>query len=101
MTVRGMDKPVPGRYAWSGEQTLTLHYQAADVRKAYQEAAKAYREKVKKDVDAKKLYAHAAPSLMASARDELPAEETFQVSIAEQPRLLILVNESGSSQQFE
>jgi hypothetical protein len=101
MIVRGMDKPVPGRYTWSGERTLSLQYQAADVRKAYQEAARAYRDQVKKNVEARKLYERAAPSLMAAARDELPTEEKFQVSIAEQPRLLILINQDGSSLQFE
>ncbi len=56
---------------------------------------------MKKDVENKKLYDKAAPSLLASVREELPAEERFQVSITEKPRTLILVKDGGASLQFE
>jgi hypothetical protein len=101
MTVRGLEQPVPGRYTWSGERTLDLQYQVAEVQKAYQAAAKAYKDQVKERIQTKKLPDKAGPSLLADARDELPAGEKFRVSLTEQPRLLIFVNESGQSQTFE
>jgi hypothetical protein len=95
MTIRGMKQPIPGRYSWSAEHTLALEYQLADVKQAYQEAAKAYREEVSKIKDPKMV-----TSLLAIARDELPAEEKFQVGISERPRLLILTNGQGPSLTF-
>jgi hypothetical protein len=95
MTIRGMKKPVPGRYKWSAEHTLALEYQLADVKQAYQEAVKTYREAVSKITDARMVM-----SLLAIVRDELPAEEQYQVGLSERPRLLILNNGQGPPLNF-
>jgi hypothetical protein len=101
-TVRGMDKPVPGRYAWDGERTLKLEYQAADdVRQAYAAAVKAYRQEVADRIQAGKLSDRAGPSILSAVSDELPAKEPFRVGISERPWLLILGSENGASQTFE
>lgn len=100
MTVRGMEQPVRGRYTW-GERTLDLEYQAADVQQAYKAAAKAYKEDLAQRIKDGKLYDRAGASMSAAVRDELPTKETLQVGLSEQPRLLILTNESAVSQTFE
>ena len=51
-------------------------------------------------VKAKKLYDKAGLSIAATVREEVPAKETLQVAISEEPRLLILTSEGGSSQTF-
>lgn len=101
MTVQGMKQPVAGRYTWSGERTLDLEYQAADVQQAYQAAAKAYKDDLKEQAKKGKLYDRAVTSMSAAVRDQLPAGEKFQVALPEGERLLILVNESGATQNFE
>ncbi len=102
MTVKGMKEPVTGRYAWNGERTLEVKYKTeADVQKAFQEAAKAYKDGVKGRIKAGELSDRAGPSILGAVPDELPGEESFQASFAEKPRLLILVRESGQSQTFE
>jgi hypothetical protein len=102
MTVLGREQPLPAHYTWSGERTLDLEFpEQAEVRQAYQAAAKAYKDQVQEKVKAKQLPDRAAPSMLAAVRDELPAQETVRVAISEQPRLLILTSESGASQTFE
>jgi hypothetical protein len=102
MTLRGMRRPVPGRYTWSGERDLDLEYQGAEgVRQAYQEAAKAYKDQVRDRIKSGELPDRAGPSILGTVRDELPAKETLRVSLSEQPRLLILGGEGGASQTFE
>jgi hypothetical protein len=103
MSVKGMEKPIPGRYAWRGERTLDLEYQlSADVQKAYQAAVKAYKDDVKESIQSKKIPDKAGPGMLSAARDELPAKETLRASISEKPRLLILVDEkSGLTMTFE
>jgi hypothetical protein len=102
MTLQGMGRPVQGRYAWSGERTLDLEYQAApDVQQAYQAAARAYKDQLTDSIKAGKLYDRAGESMSAAVPDELPAKETVQVGLSEQPRLLILINASAVSQTFE
>jgi hypothetical protein len=101
MTIRGMKEPVPGTWSWSGERTLDVKYKVADIRKDYEAAVKAYKSRVNQRVKSGELTNLALPSLMAGARDELPAEEKFVVSIVEKPRWLMLNNEKGGVQQFE
>jgi hypothetical protein len=106
MIVKGMKEPVPGRYAWNGERTLEVTFKTeADVQKAFQEAAKAYKEGVKTRIKEGKLTDRAEKSILGAVPDELPAEESFQASFAEKPRLLILVNAGkfspGTSHTFE
>jgi hypothetical protein len=102
MTVRGMNKPVTGTYAWNGDRALDLKYRAeGDVAKAYATTAKVYKEEVKDLVKSGKLPDRAAPSILATVRDELPAEETLKVGLSEQPRLLFLTQENQAAQTFE
>lgn len=102
MTVKGMKEPVAGRYAWSGDRTLEVKYKTeADIQKAFQEAAKAYKDDVKARIKSGQLSDRAGPSILGTVPDDLPPEVTFKASFSEKPRLLILVNESGASQTFE
>jgi hypothetical protein len=102
LTVLGREQPLTGHYTWSGERTLDLEYpEAGDVRQAYKEAAKAYKDQVNQRIKDKKLSDRAGPAILAAIRDELPARETVRVAISDQPRLLILTGEGGASQTFE
>jgi hypothetical protein len=101
MTLVGREQPLAGRYTWSGERTLDLVYPDADVRQAYQAAAKAYKEQLHQRVKDKKLPDRAEASMMAAIPDELPERETVRVGISEQPRLLILNRDNGGTQTFE
>jgi hypothetical protein len=101
LTLLGKEQPLAGRYTWSGERTLDLLYPDADARQAYQAAAKAYKEQLHDKVKNKKLPDRAETSMLAAVRDELPERETVRVGISEQPPLLILTSESGTSQTFE
>jgi hypothetical protein len=103
MTIRRMEQPVLGRYAWNGERTLGLEYQLSpDVQQAYKDAAKALREDVTERIRTGKLLDRAGPSILGTVRDEWPASETIQVSLAEKPRLLMIGAEGGgASQTFE
>jgi hypothetical protein len=95
MTVWHMDRPVAGRYAWSGERDLDLDYQVTpEVRQAYEAAVKAYKEKVND------LPGLARPSMLRLVRDELPARETVRVGISETRPELILTPDNGMSQNF-
>jgi hypothetical protein len=102
VTVRGMDKPVPGRFTWSGDRDLKLTYEGGeDVKKAYQAAAKAFKDEVQDRVKKGTLPDRAVPSILGSVRDELPAEETFRVGLSEQPRFLFLTDPAGAPQRFD
>jgi hypothetical protein len=102
VTIRGMEQPVVGRYAWNGERTLGLEYEVtADVQQAYEAAAKAYKDDVADRIKAGKLPDRAGPSMLAAVRDKWPAGETFQVAISEKPRLLMLTREGEGTQTFE
>jgi hypothetical protein len=102
MVVKGMEQPVPGRYAWSSDRTLEMKFKSEeDVQKAYRAAAKAYKDGVKARIKSGELSDRAGPSILGTVPDELPPEEKLQTSIAEQPRLLILVKADGASQTFE
>ncbi len=98
MNVRGMGRPVPGRFTWVGDRDLTVKYEGADeARKAYRAAAKAYKDEVQERVRKGELPGVVAPSV----RDELPAEETFRVGIAEPAHFLVLTAPGGNVQRFE
>lgn len=103
MSVKGMKKPISGRYAWSGDRALDLEYELPeDVQKGYRAAAKAYKDNVKEGMETKKISDKAGPGMLAATRDELPAKETLRASISEKPRLLILVEEAnGQTMTFE
>lgn len=103
MSVKGMDKPITGRYAWSGERALDLEYQVPDdVQKAYQAAVKVYKDDVKERVESKKISDRAGPAMLSAVRDEWPAKETVRASISEKDHFLILVDEkSGLTMTFE
>jgi len=101
-TIRGMDKPAAGRYTWDGDRTLNLEYETADdVRQAYAAAVEAYHKEVTDRIKAGKLPDRAGPSILSAVPEELPVKEIFRVGISDQPRLLILSNESAGSQTFE
>jgi hypothetical protein len=102
MKVAGMDKPVPGRFTWSGDRDLTLKYDAnEDVKKAYAAAAKVFKDQMQERVEKKELPDRALPSILSSVHDELPAEETFRVALSEQPRFLTLSTPRGASLRFD
>jgi hypothetical protein len=102
IAVRGMGQPVPARYTWSGERTLSLEYQAAaDVQQAYKAAAKAYKAEVTDRIQTGKLSDRAGPSILGTVQDELPADESVLVGISDQPRLLIIGRENGASLTLE
>jgi hypothetical protein len=102
VTIRGMEKPIEGRYAWNGERTLGLEYQTtAEVQQAYEAAAKAYKENVEAQIKSGKLLDRAGPSMLSGVPDKWPTAETIQVAISETPRLLILTKEGEGSQTFE
>jgi hypothetical protein len=102
MTVRGMDKPVPGKFTWRGDRDLALKFEAGeDVKKAYAAAAKAYKDEVRERVKKGTLPDRALASILGTVRDELPAEEKYRVGLTEQPRLLVLTDPDGTSQRLE
>jgi hypothetical protein len=102
VTIRGMEQPVAGRYAWNGERTLGLEYQAGeDVQQAYEAAAKAYKDEVNGRVKAGKLPERALPSILGAVRDKWPNSETLQVALSDKPPTLMLNDEHGTSQTFE
>ncbi len=102
MNVRGMDKPVPGRFTWGGDHDLNLKYEGGDdVKKAYQAAAKAYKDEVQERIKKGTLPERAGPSILGAIRDELPAEETFRVGLPESGRTLVLTDPGGAVQKFE
>jgi hypothetical protein len=101
VTIRGMEQPLVGRYAWTGDRSLQLEFQASpEGRQAYKAAAKGYKDQVKARIQAGDLYERAGPSMLGDVADELPAMQTFQVALSEQPPLLILNNDSGGTQTF-
>jgi hypothetical protein len=107
MTILGREQPIQGRYTWSGERTLDLEYsEAPDVRQAYRAAAKAFKDQLTERIKTGKLPDRAGPSMLGAVPDELPAKATVRVAISDQPRqdqprLLILSEQSGASQTFE
>jgi hypothetical protein len=102
VTIRGMEQPIAGRYAWSGERTLDLEYPpAAETQQAYEAAAKAYKDDVQDRIKAGKLPDRAGPSILSAVRDKWPTSEALRVALSDQPRQLTLINESGGSQTFE
>jgi hypothetical protein len=102
MNIRSMKQPITGTYAWDGDRSLRLKYDLPpDVRKAYDEAAKAFKDDVVKKIEAKTLPDKAGPSLLGSVPDELPVEETVQVGISEKPPLLFLSTLKSGQQTYE
>jgi hypothetical protein len=103
VTFRGMKRPVPVRYAWSGERAIDLKYPtSADIRRAYKAAAKAYKERLEEKVKTKELTDRALGPMLGMVRDELPERETFRVALSAKPRLLTLTTpETGAKQNFE
>jgi hypothetical protein len=102
VTVRGLAEPLQARYAWSGDRTLDLEYQASpEVQQAYKTAVKTYKDGVRDRIKSGKLPDRAADSIMSTARDELPASETVHVALAEKPLFLVIENAEGASQTFD
>ena len=104
MTVKGLDKQVPGKFSWTGDRTIELVYKDApdDLKKAYTEAAKAFREDIQNRVKNHTLNERAVPSMLSTVKYELPSKEELQVSISEQPREMTLIDpENGTTQRFE
>jgi hypothetical protein len=102
MIVQGMEQPVPARFTWSGERTLDMEFKVPeDIQRAYQAAAKAYKDQVRDRIKSGQLTDRAGPGMLSMVPDELPAEESLQVGLSDQPRLLILARANGVSQTFE
>jgi hypothetical protein len=102
ITFQSMKQPVTGRYTWSGERTVDVEYpQEAEVREAYQTAAKEYKEDIKKRIESKDLDPKAGPSIMGMVPDKIPDKEALRVGISD-PKFLILVRiEDGATWNFE
>jgi hypothetical protein len=102
LTFQGMEQPVLARYAWSGDRTLDLDYQLTpEVQRAYKAAAKAYKDQITDLIKAGKLHERAGGPMSAAVHDELPARETLQVAISEQPRFIMLTDEGATTQTFD
>jgi hypothetical protein len=102
VTVRGMGQPVLAHYAWNGERTLGVDYQApAEVQQAYKATAKAFKDGVRDRIRTGKLPAVAGPSVLGAVRDELPASETVRVALEENPPFLILDRENSTSETLK
>jgi hypothetical protein len=102
VTVRGMAQPIQARYTWSGDRTVDVDYQLKpEVQEAYKAAVKAYKEGVQDRIKKGKLPDRAAASIMGTAPDELPANETMHVALSEKPAFLILERGEGNSQTFD
>ena len=102
MNVAGMDKPVPGRFTWSGERDLDLKYEGGEeARKAYQAAAQALKDKVRGRMDKGELDDRVGPAILATIHEELPGEEKVRVGLADPGRFLVLSGPGGESGRFE
>jgi hypothetical protein len=104
MSVKGMDKKVPGTFSWTGDRTIEMVFKDIpdELKKGYTESAKGFREDIEKRVKNRTLNERAVPSMLSTVRDELPTREELQVSLTEQPRELGLTNpESGTTERFE
>jgi hypothetical protein len=96
LSIRQMNQPITGTYACDGDRTLRLKYDLPPhVKKEYDAAAQAFKEGVRKRIQARSLPYNAGPSLLGTVPDELPSEESVRVSISEKPLLLFLTAESG------
>jgi hypothetical protein len=102
VTFQSMKEPLPCRYTWTGERTLEVEYpDSADLKKAYENAAKDFKDSIKDKIARKDLDGKAGPSIMGVIPDQLPEKEAFTVGISD-PQLLVLVRkEEGGSQNFE
>lgn len=101
VTFQGMKEPIAGKYTWSDDRTLVLEYsKSADAKQAYEAAAKAYKEDINDRLKQKKLDSRAGPSLLRSAADKLPDQDSFTVGLVD-PKYLILSRPNVSSMNFE
>ncbi len=101
MKIRGMKDPVPGKYAWTGERTVDVEYsQEADVKKAYEAAAKAFRDDVEQRVKNKELDGRAGSGMLVVVKDKLPDKESFRVAVSG-GNFLILTRKDGSEMKFD
>ena len=102
VSIRGMGEPVKGKFVWSDDRSLSLEYQiTAEMQKAYEAAAKAYKDEVNDKIKNGLLPDRAGPSIMGGVRDKWPVAETFKISLPEKPPMLIVIGESGGSQTFD
>lgn len=91
MTVQGMKKPITSRYVWSDDRKIEVEYpNEVDLRKAYEAAAKSYKDEIDDGLKKGKMFDKAAAGLLGMVVDKLPEKETFVVGISD-PRILILV----------
>jgi hypothetical protein len=101
MTVKGMKEPIPGKFTWSSDRAVEVEYtQSADLQKAYEEAAKEYKDWVTDRVKRKDLSDRAEQSMLGVVADKLPPKERLTVGISD-PSLLILTREDGTRLNFE
>ena len=84
-----MPEPIPGTYAWSGNTVLTLEYHPSDdARKAYQEQAAAYRERIR--ANASGQYAASIAKSADRYPEALPDKEELRIGLSENPVLLVV-----------
>lgn len=100
MKLLGLKDPIPGKYTWSGDRTLDLEYsKAEDVQKAYEGAAKAFKDGVKERIKKKELDGRAGPSILGAVADKLPDKQTYTVGLSD-PNNLVL-SQGGAMLNFE
>ncbi|HZV04839.1 MAG TPA: hypothetical protein VE999_07130 [Gemmataceae bacterium] len=100
MKVQGIKQPITCQYTWSGDRSVQVEYpKEAEVRQAYEAAAKTYKNKIEEDVKNSVMDAKIASGLINGLVETLPDKETFTVGISD-PRYLVLVR-SGTPMNLE
>jgi hypothetical protein len=103
VTIKGMARPVPGKFSWSAEKELEIEYPAPEeVKQLYAAAVKAYKEPIRKLLASGKAGKGAIGMKkgMDAIPDELPPRETIQVILGEKPRAVLIVTNNGITKTF-
>jgi hypothetical protein len=73
---------------------------AEDVHKAYEAAAKAFKDEIRQRMEKRELDGKVGTGMMVTVKDRLPAKESFKAAISD-PRYLILTRQDGSMMSFD
>ncbi len=100
ITVQNMKEPIKAKYGWSGDRMVDVIFpKEEEVRKAYEAAAKAYKDDIKEKLESKKLTDRAGPGMLAAVDDTMPEKETYRVGISD-PNFLVLTLENFNDMKF-
>lgn len=101
MSIAGMEQPVVGKWEWAGHRAIDLEYPTTpEVKQAYAKAVKDYKDGVKEKVRQGKIPDRVLVSLTV-IHDDLPPKENMHVAVIEDANPeLVLIDESGTSQNF-